>query len=326
MPERVASARGEPLTATNPNPPPGADPTAEQATRRPFTPSAPTPAIESGNPARLLIEAYLEVRTMTSGGPAWIPVVRRRPPAPRRLVLLQLDQHVTTRLSTLRCRLHARMATQEESPGEDALLGRIDHALSAMPANRTRWWIFGLIVAVALVAHAGIAVLRAVTDPGTTGLGEVMSKANALVDSLTGSMLSLNFKQFSDAVTDASDERFTVLMFVAIILALSAWLVLRPWVWAYRAKRRVVREAGVADLERAVLGRTPREQPLDLALGIVPVLPFAYLGLFMGIGLLTGSLELRDGQSPAGAAVLAVLLVSGSLARLAVLSRHRARR
>lgn len=305
------------MTATNPNPAGIAGP---EAPRR-FAPSGQPPGPGVVDPARQLMDAYAMVRTLTVRGPAWV-TGRRRRPVPRRLVLLHLDQHTTTRLNALRRGLHASAAARDEADAEEATLGRVDHALAALPVIRTRWWILASVVSVAIVAHAGIAALRAVTDPGTTRLGEVMEKANLLVESLTGSLLSLNFKQFSDAATAASREPASVLVFVVIVLLLSAWLVLRPYVWAFHAKRRVLAENGVRECEREALGDAVREQPIDILMGAIPVLPFAYLGLFMAGALITGSLELPPDQSPAGAAVIAALLLTGVAARAAVLARR----
>jgi hypothetical protein len=317
------------VSTVNPDPAAEAASQAPPAAARRFSPSEPQLPVGELAAARWLVDAYLEVRALTAAGDVWISSGQRRIPAPRRLVLLQLDREAAARLAALGRRLHAKAAAGEDAPEAEALLARVEHATAALPSHRVHWWLVSCVLAIALVAQAGIAALGAATGPGTSAAGahtlrEVLSNAGDLVGTLTGSVLSFDVKDLVNGLSDASNERLPVLVFVAIILLLAAWVVLRPYVWADRARRSLLAAEGIDALEARALGAPVRERPLGPVLGVIPVLPIAYLGLFMAGGLLTGSLHLQPGQSPAGAAVLAALLLGGASARLAVLA-HRAR-
>jgi hypothetical protein len=265
-----------------------------------------------------LLSAYQRVRdgvarqgaivTLEHGG-------RRRLRGLRRFVLYGLDDHVARRATQLRRRVHAdSLSDGAEHP---AALSALDHTLAALPPVPYRRLYAALVLLVAAASLGVIGLLRNLDS--ARSLRKTLGAANDLVDNLATRVLTIDVGQLPDALKDlgkAGDPR--VFAFVAIIIALALYAILRPFTSTFRIRRELV-GGELAAREAHVLGSVPREMPFDLLVYALPMLLPLYVGLYMvGDGLARG-----DSASIVAGAVLLVAPASARLAYLWIAWRRR---
>lgn len=267
---------------------------------------------------RGLLSAYQRVRAEAAGGPSVVSARtgRRTARGPRRVVLWGLDDHVTRRATLLRRGAHADSAAT--GADHSATLGALDHLLASLPPVPHRRLYAALVLLVSAASLGVIAILR--SFEGTKALSRTLGAANDLVDKLSTRVLTIDIGQIPDALKElgrAGDAR--VLAFVAIIVALSLYAVLRPFAPAFRVRHELL-GGEIAAREARVLGeRVPRETPFDLIVYALPMSLPLYVGLYMvGDGLVRGD--------AATALVGLLLLAAPASARLAYLWRAWRRR
>jgi hypothetical protein len=263
---------------------------------------------------RALLAAYQRVRTGVADGGPIVSAGKARGWRP--FVLYGLDDHVNRRAVLLRRRAHADTVTT----GADhaATLGAVDHLVASLPPVPYRRLYAALVLLVSAASLGVIAILR--SFEGTKALSRTLGAANDIVDTLSTRILTIDVGQIPDALKDlgsAGDAR--VLAFVAIIVLLSLYAILRPFTSTFRVRRELLC-GEVAEREARVLGgRVPRELPFDLIVYALPMSLPLYVGLYMvGDGLVRGD--------AATSLVGLVLLTAPASARLAYLWRTWRRR
>ena len=237
---------------------------------------------------RGLLGAYQRVRAEVASGRSMVSVRTGRTTArgPRRVVLWGLDDHVTRQAALLRRGAHADSAAT--GADHSATLGALDHLLASLPPVPYRRLYAALVLLVSAASLGVIAILR--SFEGTKALSRTLGAANDLVDKLSTRVLTIDIGQIPDALKElggAGDAR--VLAFVAIIVMLSLYAVLRPFTPAFRARHELL-SGEIAAREADVLGgRLPRETPFDLLVYALPMSLPLYVGLYMvGDGLVRG--------------------------------------
>ncbi len=267
---------------------------------------------------RGLLGAYQRVRANVAGGGSVVSVRTGRHSArgPRRVVLWGLDDHVTRRAALLRRGAHADSAAT--GADHSGTLGALDHLLASLPPVPYRRLYAALVLLVSAASLGVIAILR--SFEGTKALSRTLGAANDLVDKLSTRVLTIDVGQIPDALKDlggAGDAR--VLAFVAIIVLLSLYAVLRPFTPSFRIRHELLRGEIAAHETRLLGGRLPRETPFDLIVYALPMSLPLYVGLYM----------VGDGLARADAAtgLVGLLLLAGpATARLAYLWRAWRRR
>jgi hypothetical protein len=263
-----------------------------------------------------LLATYRRTRAEVSEGPFVVSerVGRRRRFGLRPFLLYGLDDHVSRRAAELGRRAHADAV--ETGDDHAAGLGSVEHLLGSLPPVPYRRLYAATVLLVAAAALGVIWLLRQIHVG--EHLKKTLDSANGLVDTLATSVLTIDIGQLPDTLKSLGAANTRVLAFVAIIVALSIYAVLRPFVGTFLIRRELLRP-GIVEQERRVLGSAPREVPFDLIVYALPMTLPLYVGLYMvGDGLVRGD----PGTSAVGLAFLA----APAGARLTVLWRRWERR
>ena len=247
----------------------------------------------------------------------------------RPLVLFALDDHVARRLAALRRRVHGDAF--ETGSADEELLRACDHLEGSLAPVPYRRLLAFLVLAVPAIALGMIQLLR---GDGRTNqsLGGVLNDASRLVGDLAERLLTLDIADVPTVLNDIADSRLRTIVFVVMIVLISMYLALRPFVGSLRVKRALLSGPGGDDyrtaaggaysLETRVLGPAARELPLDLAILALPMFLPLYVGLYMMADALTG------GGEPYAfvASLIAAGVPAARLAFLAVTAQRRAAR
>ena len=266
---------------------------------------------------RGLLGAYQRVRANVAGGGSVVSVRTGRHSArgPRRVVLWGLDDHVTRRAALLRRGAHADSAAT--GADHSGTLGALDHLLASLPPVPYRRLYAALVLLVSAASLGVIAILR--SFEGTKALSRTLGAANDLVDKLSTRVLTIDVGQIPDALKDlggAGDAR--VLAFVAIIVLLSLYAVLRPFTPSFRIRHELLRGEIAAHETRLLAAAPARDAVRPDRVRAADVAPAVRRPLHVSDGL---------ARADAATALVGLLLLAGpATARLAYLWRAWRRR
>jgi hypothetical protein len=255
-------------------------------------------------------------------------------PRPRWLLRFFVVRHVGRALAGLSRRYSARAALGSTSDAEQQDREAVREFQQSLPPTRPRIYFTLLVVATIVLGRPIIdtVVTRGLELPQAGGLGrseELVKRARETVEKL-GAALSADFTSVDQALDALLNGGLLQVAVVALGLSLSLYVVLRPFVPAFRLKRMlfnlapepeghhrstvarwsVSQATGVYERERRLFdelgGRAPREFPFDLVVSALVVLaPLAWGGLSVRSGLI--ALLVRDRVVFLGVAVLVVI-------------------
>jgi hypothetical protein len=253
-------------------------------------------------------------------------------PRPRWLLRYFVVRHVDRTLASLSRRYSARAALGSAVDSEQRDREAVREFQQSLPPTRPKTYLTVLIVATIVlgwpivdkIAHYA-RNLTELDEKHIRHLGEIFEKIRAV---LTPNLTSVN-----DALSALVNGGLEEIILVTLALALSLYVVLRPFVPAFRLKRMLLNLApepqgrhrsaaarwsvpqatGVYERERALFeefgGRAPREFPFDLVVpALIMLAPLSWGGLFIGFGFIE-PVEYRAPDVGVGALVLILALL-----------------
>ncbi len=235
-------------------------------------------------------------------------------PRPRWMLRFFVVRHVGRVLAGLSRRYSARAALGSMADAEQQDREAVREFQQSLPPTRPRTYLTLLVVATIVLGRPIIdrVVTRGLELPQAGGLGrpeELLKRARETVEKL-GAALSADFTSVNQALDALLNGGLLQVAVVTLGLALSLYLVLRPFVPAFRLKRMlfnlapepegrhrsavarwsVSQATGIYERERRLFeelgGRAPREFPFDLVVpAMVVLVPLAWGGLSVRSGL-----------------------------------------
>jgi hypothetical protein len=277
--------------------------------------------------ATALLAAYQSAREQLGSGAGHGPLARveaydargerRTTRALRRPTQWALNGRTAQRLTLLERTLHRDAASGAQFPAD--LQTNIDHVRASLPPVPARTLLALAIIAVSFAALGLTSIVRALDSPRGT-LNSSIDRANHLVSDLAARVLTLDITQLPDALGEIGRTHTRTLAFVVVLLAISIYLVLRPFVPVLRLRRVLLEQTGAFALEERALGERPRDRPVELLVLALPWLLPLYVGLYM-VGDAIVDESARWGQWVGG-----LLIIGGAGARFAYLARSWRRR
>jgi hypothetical protein len=241
-------------------------------------------------------------------------------PRPRWLLRYFVVRHISRVLASLGRRYSARAALGWAADGEQQDREAVREFQQSVPPPRVRTYLTLLIVATVVLGRPIIDRLVSQALQLTVGNpsgSELRREARETFQTLAEA-LSVDFTSLNSAVNALLNEGLREVAIVALGLALSLYVVLRPFVPAFRLKRMlfnlapelqgrrrsavaqwsVSQATGIYERERrlfeALGGRPPREFPFDLIVpALIMLLPLAWGGLLFRLALIGPLLEDR---------------------------------
>jgi hypothetical protein len=272
-----------------------------------------------------LLGAYQEVLD-TIGELPLVPMVlwRRRRllhylPRPRWLLRFFVVRHVGRVLASLGRRYSARAALGSAADAEQQDREAVREFQQSLPPTRQNLYLIVLIVATIVVGRPVIdrVITQAFAYTQGGGRSELRREAREMVKTL-GEAVSVDFTSANRAVNALLSGGLIPVAVVTLGLALSLYVVLRPFVPAFRLKRMLFNLApdseghsrsaiagwsvshatGIYERERRLLeelgGRPPRESPFDLIVpALLMLLPLAWGGLALVLALIDPEVRWR---------------------------------
>jgi hypothetical protein len=229
-----------------------------------------------------------------------------------------IDDHIARRATALRRTLHAEASA--DGTRHAAELDAVEHALAAVAPVPYRRLLVVLVLAVSAASLGVIGFLRSL-KPLRVAMHATLTDAHQLIGRLARTVLTLDVAQLPDALNAIAREPAQTIAFIAVLVLLGVWTVLRPVVPSFRVKRRAFCDARVYELEAKVFGHRPREAPLDLVILALPLSLPGYVGAYMVVDAITNRAPRAGEKLLAGAIVAAVTGV-----RIGYLIRTRRRR
>jgi hypothetical protein len=236
-------------------------------------------------------------------------------PRPRWLLRFFVVRHVGRALAGLSRRYSARAALGSTADAEQQDREAVREFQQSLPPTRPRIYFTLLVVATIVLGRPIIdrVVTWGLELPQAGGLGrsrELLERARVTVEKL-GAALSADFTSVNQALDALLNGGLLQVAVVTLGLALSLYVVLRPFVPAFRLKRMlfnlapepeghhrsaaapwsVSQATGIYERERRLFeelgGRAPREFPFDLVVpALVVLVPLAWGGLSVRSGLI----------------------------------------
>jgi hypothetical protein len=257
-------------------------------------------------------------------------------PRPRWLLRYFVVRHVDRMLASLSRRYSMRAALGWAADAEQQDREAVREFQQSLPPTRQNTYFVLLIAAVVVlfrpIINIGVPVARYVTKAAIGG--SVLHQQVLDTIEKVGAALTANFTSVNQALNALLGGGLLHFSLVTVGVALSLYVVLRPFVPAFRLKRMlfnlapehegqhrsavaqwsVSQATGIYEHERRVLeefgGRPPREFPFDLAVSaLVMLLPVAWGSVWIGLGVIGPRLWDRVAFFSTGACVLIAALI-----------------
>jgi hypothetical protein len=253
-------------------------------------------------------------------------------PRPRWLLRFFVVRHIGRVLAGLSRRYSARAALGSAADSEHRDREAVREFQQSLPPPRVRTYLTLLIVVTIVIGRPIVdrvasLILRLIQD-SEVGRSEVRRQVRDTLQTL-GTALSTDFTSVNNAVNALLNEGLLQVAVVMLGLALSLYVVLRPFVPAFRLKRMlfnltpepeqrhrsavarwsVSQATGIYARERRLFeelgGRPPREFPFDLVVpALVMLVPLAHGTLNIRRGLIAPLMDDRVGFLSAATVVL----------------------
>jgi hypothetical protein len=251
-------------------------------------------------------------------------------PRPRWLLRYFVVRHIDRLLTSLCRRYSARAALGWAADTEQRDREAVQEFQQSLPPPRVRTYLGLLLIATVVIGRpiTDMVVTRAVELTQELSGSELPRRARETLEALTA-VVAGEFTSVNRAVTVLLNAGLAQMALLGLGLGLSLYVVLRPFVPAFRLKRMLFNLApgpdghhrsavaswsvshatGIYERERRLLealgGRPPREFPFDLVVpALVMLAPLAWGGVLVGLGITEPEPEWRTVRFWAAATLL----------------------